>query len=125
MRAHERVTLTSHDRRISPPPRARADDADDDRRREVARAWSTRVCDARTTTARRLCRPSHAARLASRRDDRVRARDASEILDADGRLGRGGGSREIGRFQSFTHSFIGRSFRSTTIDALNGRTGRA
>jgi len=59
----------------------------------------------------------------------VRARDASEILDADGRLGRGGGSREIGRFHSFIrafiHSFIGRSFRSTTIDALNGRTGRA
>ena len=41
-------------------------------------------------------------------------RDAREILDADGRLGRGGGSREIGRF----HSFIGRSFRSTTIDAF-------
>ena len=121
MRAHERVTLTSHDRRISPPPRARARmmPTTTDAR------GGARVCDARTTTARRLRRPSHAARLASRRDDRVRARDASEILDADGRLGRGGGSREIGRFQSFTHSFIGRSFRSTTIDALNGRTGRA
>ena len=79
------------------------------------------MCDARTTTARRLCRPSHAARLASRRDDRVRARDASEILDADGRLGRGGGSREIGR----VHSFIHRAFVPIDDDRRVERTDRS
>jgi len=81
--------------------------------------------DARTTTARRLRRPSHAARLASRRDDRVRARDASEILDADGRLGRGGGSREIGRVYSFIHSFIHRAFVPIDDDRRVERTDRS